>query len=288
MPAVAAAAEERRPTRGRRRSQNNGTGELTNAEIAAALAKFPFRFEMVPISSMFVDTSYQRPPTPLVEEIQNEFIPALVQTLALSRRSNGKYAVMDGQTRMIACEKLGLEALPSLVYEGLSKADEARIFELIQTARRNVTSYYRFRASIIGKNPRSLAIVQLVKDLDLGWGIGMGAGEINSVASLEYGYDLDATALERALLALKEAYGATGKEDKPYVPKGRMIRALTLYFHLNNTADDERVVRRLKANSENSLQVAADHLQASGAVKPPGGRSKYGFLQVAIANAVGR
>jgi hypothetical protein len=278
MPAVAT---------GRRRS-NNGTVELSAADAATALAKFPFRFQVVPISEMFVDTSYQRPLTSLASEIENHFNPALVMTLCLSVRSNGKYAVMDGQTRMVGCEKLGLEALPALVYEGLTKADEAQIFELIQTARRNVTSFYRFRASVQAKNPRSLAIVALIKDLDTDWTIGLGDGEIKSVAALEYGYDLDPTALERALLSLKEAWSATSTENKTYVPDGRFIRALTLYYHLHSDADDERVVRRLKANAPRDLQVAADHLQASRAVKPPGGRSKYGFLQMAISNAVGR
>lgn len=279
MSAVAAADTER-PRRRSRSSQNNG--ELTQKQIAAALAEFPFRFAMIPISQMFVDTSYQRPPTPLVDEIKDSFIPALVQTLALSLRRNGSYAVMDGQTRMIACEALGLEALPSLVYEGLEKSDEAKIFELIQTARRNVSSYYRFRASVQGKNPRSVAIVNLVKSLDLTntagdikYQIGNGPNDIRSVASLEYGYELSPFALERALTTWNAVW-----PNQP--PDGRFIRALSLYFHRHEDADDEHVVRRLGTKNQSELRTNALHLEASGTVKPPGGKSKYGFLAMVI------
>jgi hypothetical protein len=286
MPAVAAAPETERPrtrSRSRTTTTNNGAGELTTAQAAAALARFPFRFEIVPIHRMFVDTSYQRPLTSLASEIEEHFNPALVMTLCLSLRSNGKYAVMDGQTRMVGCEKLGLEALPSLVYEGLAKSDEAQIFELIQTARRNVSSFYRFRASVQGKNPQSLAIVKLVEDLKLGYKIGLASAgshdEIRSVAALEYGYKLEPFALERALVAHKQAW-------PNLVPDGRMIRALTLYFHTNPTADDEHVVRRLGVNNPRELRIAADHLQASRTASPPGGKSKYGYLMLAIKSAV--
>lgn len=246
---------------------------LSDQQVAEALSKFPFYFEMVPIGLMFVDHDYQRPPTSLVTAIENHFNPSLVGTLSLSLRGSGKYAVIDGQTRMIGTEKLGFVALPSLVYEGLSKADEAGVFELLQTQRRNATSWTRFRAALVAKNPESLAIKALVESI--GRKVGGDPDSIRSVAALEYGYRLHPFTLERSLVALTAAY-----PDR--VPSGQLIRSMHYFLMRNSQIDDVKLERRLKATGLEELTIRAAHLRASKAKVD--GRGAISYLAQAIKN----
>lgn len=249
---------------------------LTKAQSDRALAQFPFHFEVVEIARMFVDHDYQRPLTSFVTKVEENLNPALIMTLCVSLRTSGKYAVIDGQTRMVACERLGLTALPCLVYTGLSKADEARIFELLQTERRNITSWTRFRAALVAKNPEALAINALVESVGLKIG---DPGGIKSVAALEKGYREDSFILERTLVALKEAW-----PDR--TPSGQFIRAVHYFFRKlapNMDVDDQRLVTRLRTAGTDQLAIRAAHLRAGGSRVSGSGATVY--LAQAILNA---
>lgn len=268
------------PTAARARRSASPNGAI----VAAELAEFPYTFAVVEIGSMIVDHDYQRQLSSLAKRIEEDFNPALVMTLCLSERTagtisdlgaihGGRYAVMDGQTRMAGCEARGITALPSLVYKGLTKADEARIFELLQTQRRNVTSWARFRAALVGKNEEAVAIKGLVESVGLE--IGEKPGQIRSVAALEYGYRIDDFTLERLLSILKEAW-----PDR--TPDSQFIRAMH-YFLRRNEVDDERLVRRLKSSGAQDLTIRASHLRASQARVE--GRGSTAYLAQAIKNA---
>lgn len=261
------------PAATRRRAANNGTATASAAELAA----FPFRFEMAPTSRMFVDHDYQRPLTSFVNTIEENFNPSLLQPLSISERVSGKLAVIDGQTRMVAAERKGYTVLPCVVYTGLSKSDEARIFELLQTQRRNITSWTRFRAALQAKNPESLAIKRLVESIGLE--VGDKPGQIKSVAALEYGYRIDDFTLERVLSVLKGAWPER-------VPDSQFIRGLH-YFYVKSAAqidvDDEKLVRRLKGIGAQDLALRAGHLRASKARVAGSGATSY--MAQSILNA---
>lgn len=253
------------PTATRRRTPSSN-GEV---DAASVLAQLPFRPEVVSLSRMFVDHDYQRPLTNFVSRIEANFNPALVGALFCSERTSGKIAVIDGQTRMVALERLGFDAWLSLVYTGLSKADEARIFVLLQTERRSVTSWTRFRGALQAKDPEALAIRSLVESVGLK--IGEGQGAIKSVAALEYGYRRDEFTLERTLSVLKAAWPER-------VPDAQFIRGLHYFYSKpahQMDVDDEKLVRRLKAVGPDTLAIRAAHLRASGARVSGSGSTAY-------------
>ena len=87
--------------------------------------------EWLIVTDLKVDHAYQRDITPgRVREIVENFDPDLLGTFMVSRRSNGTQFLLDGQTRQAALIDMnwGDQRVPCLVYSGLSKTDEARIF----------------------------------------------------------------------------------------------------------------------------------------------------------------
>lgn len=289
MPAPAAApatsADPRTTTRALNGTRKNGTAAgSAEGALHEALQEFPYDFAVVSVESMMVDKRYQRELTRFVDEITENYNPLLIQVLALSERKPGKpddhgiitggqYAIMDGQTRWEASKENDRHSLPALVYSGLNRQDEANIFELLATERRNVSGLARFKAALEGKRPEALAISRLVKSVGLD--IGKGPGEIAAISALEYGYRLDNFALERGLMTLKMAF----PDDKL---DNRSIRAMVYFLRRHPDIDDELLVRRLKAVGIKELRLRASHMSASGAKVE--GRGTIGFLAETFKN----
>ncbi len=237
---------------------------------------WPYRFEILPLAQMFVDPAYQRPLTSFVKRVTEQFDPALVGTLVVSWRPGRKqkpYAIVDGQTRWQAMQGIGHEFGPSLLYTDLTPAQEAGLFERLQTQRRGMMSVTRFKASLAAGNPEALAIEGLVHAC--GFTIGAPgqkhAGAIPSVAALERSWRRDPTNLERTLVTFKEAWKVT--------PAGASIRGLFRFFEITANVDDERLVRRLSIVSENELHKRASALkEGSGHIS--------GAIDIYVAKAI--
>src|SRR5436853_1045819 len=91
----------------------------------------PFAVTNMKPSQLMVDHSVQRPLDGVrVASIAGDFEPESIGVIHVSRRSNGTYHVMDGQHRVAAMRVLGMDEtpVPTHLYEGLSKAAEARMF----------------------------------------------------------------------------------------------------------------------------------------------------------------
>lgn len=227
---------------------------------------WPYRFEVVPLSRLIVDEEYQRPLTTFVDKIVAKFDPALVGTLIVSGRQHGKYAVVDGQTRMEALRELGMTEAPCLVYVGLTRAQEASLFARLQKERRGIQSYHRFRAALVAEDPQAIAIEQTVADC--GYVIGVEKGEIPAVAALEYAYKRGGDTLDRTLLVFQSAWG------NEYIPTGDLIRGLASLLADRQAIDDERLADRLKNVTPEQIRRRASALK-EGVGSGGGGAVRY-------------
>lgn len=150
--------------------------------------EWPYRFDVVPLKNLIVD-AYQRELTSFVDKIEREFDPALLGTLCLSERSKTKLAVIDGQTRAEGMRRNGLTHAPALVYEGLSRAQEAALFAKFQTERRGMTSASRFKAQVIAGIEPQVSINRIIEER--GFFVEHNAtdsGALRAPSALEYVY----------------------------------------------------------------------------------------------------
>lgn len=232
---------------------------------ANAVEEYPYTFEVLPLSKLIVDDSYQRPLTSFVDKIIVKFDPALVGTLVVSKRKAHQYAVVDGQTRMEAMRELGKKEVPCLVYLGLDQGQEVSLFARLQKERRGIASYHRFRAALVAGEQEPIEIEEIANDA--GYGVGLEKGEISAVAALEYAYRRDPEVLERTLLILREAWGV-----EP-VPTGDLIRGMGYLLNTENI-DDERMAERLTSTTAEQVRRRASALK-EGIGTGGGGAVRY-------------
>lgn len=255
------------PKRGRTRSRS--------PEAILTEQGFP-KFEVVPLDLCFVDEDYQRPLTAFVKRIIDNYNPGLVGTFILSHRTEGeyagRYALVDGQTRWAAMRTRDMTHAPALVHEGLSQAQEAKLFSDLQYERQNIASYYHYRADLVAQQPEALAIERIVRATE--YETGVGVGTINAVVALRAVYRQGGDLLERVLTILREAWG-----DRQQ-PNSEILRGMAWFLRRNEDANDEKLARRLSVMSLDDMKVRAI------AQRQAMGRGSHGamFMGMALAH----
>jgi hypothetical protein len=242
----------------------------------ADLTAFPYRFEIIDLHETFADEKYQRGLTSLAEEIADQFNPALVGTIILSERTGHKrdapfgpakekYAVVDGQTRRAGALKAGVDQLPALVYEGMTRAQEASLFALLQRKRRNMMTHERFKAALVAGEAEAVGIDKIVRQL--GYTVDRrGEGKtIQATAALEAVYRWDPQLLTRVVRILDTAWGANATHRNDAFG-AEIIRGLARFIRdMENTnrqeVDDRRMIERLRRTSPADLRIQSGHLR---------------------------
>lgn len=147
------------------------------------------RYKRMPLDTLVVDPTYQRElDEARVENIAENFDPALLGTLEVSRR-NGKSAVFDGQHRLAALRKRGAKDAPCLVHEGLSVPEEAVLFVNLQTKRKSLRPMDRFKARLVAGEDRAKTINMLARANGYTVTDGGHPRQIGAVAALDRVYD---------------------------------------------------------------------------------------------------
>lgn len=248
------------------------------------IADWPYEFQVVALRYLTVD-AYQRPLTSFVDKIVKNFNPALVGCLCVSKRSNTKYAVIDGQTRAKGMERLGMSEAPCVVFTGLTREQEAALFALFQTERRGMTSAARFNAEVIARNPTAIAINEVVEGIGFRIDHAGAPGTIKAVAAVEYVYHGakgggkktgDPELLAKTLETIKAAW--------PKLPDtavgATMIRGLGYFLAKkdNEKIDLDKLALRLGRVSPSELAKRAEQLRE--------GRGMSGNSPLYLAEAI--
>lgn len=103
---------------------------------------------------------YQRQLTPIHKAIIGSFDERKLGTIAVSKRADGTYWIIDGQNRWAACRALGRKTMRCEVYEGCTVEDEAAIFSGLDD-RRALTPFSKFRARVCAGSPAEAAIERI-------------------------------------------------------------------------------------------------------------------------------
>lgn len=179
------------------------------------------------------------------------FDPDLVNVVTLSRRTNGKCAIIDGQNRVEALRILGWngQKMEADVFRGLTKAEEAKIFLGLANTR-NHGHADRFIARITKGDPVAVAIKKCVEAA--GYVIDRAGrdGVISATKALEDVYlgrgqkvrSHNPGALDNTILVITAAWGRTRK-----AVTGQVIQGIGGFFlRYESAIDRERVVRALR------------------------------------------
>ena len=232
--------------------------------------EWPYRYEVVLREELIVDHRYQRKLTDFVNKVRREWNPALVGTLIVSERPDGEKAIIDGQTRWEGSEG-HVDSLPCLIYEGLTMAEEAELFADLQTKRRGMRTYDRFRAQLqAGKEPApTIARIAQANGYDLD--VEETGQTLRAIAALEKVLsDADEEHLEDVLRTIAAAWGPTYE-----AASAQMIRGVSRFILNQERIDLERLVERLSRTTPDVLRHRASAISQGRGGGGSGSAGKY-------------
>lgn len=177
-----------------------------------------------------IDDAYQRTLNrSLVEKIVEHFDPAGVGLIAVSRRSDGTYWVIDGQHRVEALRLLGIPTVMCIVEETEDQATEASVF-MLRNTRKEVLAFDKFRARLTAKDPDAVAIDATCRSY--GFPLARcGGAAFSCVATVERIWrgiraaERGPATLKATLGLMRSAWGATTPR-----PSGDITLALAIFL----------------------------------------------------------
>lgn len=138
--------------------------------------------EWVDLGKMFVDV-YGRPLKPARKRWLDKktFDFDLAQVAEVSRRDDGRYALLDGQGRKYLAQKDGVKSILAKVHTGLTYEQEADLFVKYNSDRFQTTPVEEFNAAVEAKHELELAIMAVLEERDLTVNYGHGKTSVRAV-----------------------------------------------------------------------------------------------------------
>jgi len=211
------------------------------------------------VGDLFADPTYQRDlDITRVERMSTEYDRTLLGVLEVSARADGRYAIIDGQHRWAVVQRISgtEEHLACQVHTGLTQEDEARLFLEIDTGRRNLTWWDRWRARRGKGDPSVLAIDEVLKRHQLQVNPAPEDGNIRATKALETIVDDlgDLQLLDSVLIVLTSAFGRTFDAFDGGIMQGV---ALVLSHYDADELDTDRLVVQLRDIPPRQLRARA-------------------------------
>lgn len=178
------------------------------------------------VGDLWVDPAVQRSlQKSRVAKMAEDFIPDALGVLTTSFRSPKRIHVVDGQHRYRSAEAAKYTGpLVTHEYHGLSLAEEAALFRMLNTAQKP-SRIDQFLVACVEGIPSAVHLAAMLSET--GWSVGNSTaeGRLVAIGSLERVYDLDPNAAKAALHVLTAAYGhrAAAVQGSMVEGVGRMI-----------------------------------------------------------------
>lgn len=123
---------------------------------------------LIPVSEMFIDTTYQRTVQSHVNKIAKNWDNNKCAILQVSYRQDvDKYAIIDGQNRWTAAKKVGITHLLCQIYENLTIKEEAKIFSEQNDNVARIASADKFKSLLVMGNEVCLQIKELCDEFGI-------------------------------------------------------------------------------------------------------------------------
>lgn len=179
----------------------------------------------VPVEVIKLDSHYQRDTSQHWVDEHRPFDPQQSGAIVLSSRAGGPYCI-DGGHRLALARADGVSHINAFVIDGLTQAEEARLFTRYQRERRNLTSFALFRADCVAGDPQTLALVRVVHSAGFTLERKGGPHNITAIDSLRYIQRLGGDELlGRTLDAIK---GVWLGEDKAL--SGQILKGVAIFL----------------------------------------------------------
>lgn len=180
------------------------------AEPAAPEPKRDPYVTALPVEALFPDRSYQRDLDPArVARMAKAYDAALVGIVEVSERAGGRFAILDGQHRWAMTKDVLFEQenphIACRIHSGLSVDEEAKLYHRLNTTRKQLTGWDRWKARRGAGDPVVREIEKACAEA--GWVVDyrMKRGRTTSTVGLEKLYALGGPGLITYVLGVVSA-----------------------------------------------------------------------------------
>lgn len=191
-----------------------------------------------------IASAYQRAlRTSMVAEIVRNYQPDAFGVLVVGERADKSLWCVDGQTRLKAAVKMGLDDVPCLTFDSMGKEHEASLFRLLNT-QTNQSKMQKMKALLCEGDANTHELVAVIERC--GFKIGFNGEKswphIRSIVPVEKAYERGI--LDRVLLVISQTWAATTDIHALQVP---MMGGLTRFLAANgDVVNDKDLVARLQ------------------------------------------
>ena len=226
----------------------------------------------VKIDDLIIDRTYQRECSPThAQSILVNFRWAYFQAITVTRLESGRYAVLDGQHRVIAARiHPEIKVLPAICVAAPSIEEQAASFSIINRTHRYVSPVELYFAALAANDPAVVGLEACLRrcGVSVASGVASGsrllpAGQLRTVAKVRSIYERFGDAhLSEVLTAIAEAW-----PNKPAQYSNWSISAVSASLRQN--VPREAIIAFLKRYSPSEIE-SHFRLVAKKAGKPVG------------------
>lgn len=219
-------------------------------------------FELVNPALIVIDHRYQRDERPqLIATISAHAAWEPFSVVTCSKRANGVLVALDGQQRLagVKASPEPPKSVPIVWFPVASLEEEARIFSIINEARKAVFPLEKHKARLIQKEPFAMAIERAVEKV--GFSVGTSAQDpktVNAVAALNWVYnEVGEEGLVQVLAVIRDAWPNENIATSPLILKA----VAELITESNGNFNRNRVTTALAKHNAGDYVRKADQLK---------------------------
>jgi hypothetical protein len=196
----------------------------------------------------------------------------LFGTPLVNLRDDGKYWVVSGQHRLAAAGYAGIEAIEVGIYSGLTRQQEAYLFNQEATQRRDLTALDKFWSGFRSGFEDHVGVANIVERVGgkIAYKSSPRIGNVNGITAVQAlltAYDKAGPVfLEEALIAIREGFGSlTGKAvDKSNIVAMTQFMGVYRKGSKYGYADRKKLIVKLKEYSPEALRADARAYEGKG------------------------
>lgn len=191
----------------------------------------------------------------------------------LSLRDDGCYWTVSGQHRIAGAGFAGVKRIRCAVYEGLTREQEAFLFNQEATQRRDLTALDKFHSGVMAQFPDHLAVKKMVEDLgsQVAYKSDPRTGNIGGIVAINEllrTYDFAGPQLtQEALNVINAGFGTMVGKGIDGALFASMTQFLGIYSAGSQfgTADRKKLIEKLREIDPMKLRKDASNYENMGA-----------------------
>lgn len=213
-------------------------------------------YQTIKLADLRIDSTYQRGlDEHHAQAIADNFDPQRLGPVAVVKRGDGSFFVVDGQHRTAALRRLGVDHALCRVLTAANREEEAKLFFDLNRDIKPVSAFYKFIARVRFKESVAAEIAEIVEDAGLRLCMDKLPGNVAAVVALEAVHTRYGNLAQ--VLRILSAWQA----DDPYVFDGVFVTDVGAFLSEYPGAKEAKLIAALHRVTPSAVKKMARALK---------------------------